>query len=55
MSAVLDNVAAAEPSAAADFSPRPPMLRNNALMDAVFRNLTRLAAFATLPQARGSA
>ncbi len=46
MSAVLDNrdVLVAAP-AADDLSPKPPVLRNNALMDAAFRNLTRLAAF----------
>ena len=48
MSAVLDNrgLATAEPSAVAVFSPRPPVLRNNAVMDAIFRNLTRFFAFA---------
>jgi len=48
MSAVLDNtgLATAEPSAVVAFTPRPPVLRNNALMDAVFRNLTRFFAFA---------
>jgi phosphate transport system permease protein len=48
MSAVLDNgpVAAAESSAAVSLTPRPPVLRNNALMDALFRNLTRIFAFA---------
>jgi len=48
MSAVLDNtgLATAEPSAVVAFTPRPPVLRNNALMDALFRNLTRLFAFA---------
>src|SRR5690348_187007 len=48
MSAVLDNtgLATAEPSAVAAFTPRPPVLRNNALMDALFRNLTRFFAFA---------
>jgi phosphate transport system permease protein len=49
MSLVLDNgeIVAAEPSAAtlAEKNPRPSMLRNNALMDALFRNLTRLFAF----------
>lgn len=46
MSAVLDNreVGAAVP-AVQEISPRPPVLRNNALMDAVFRNVTRLSAF----------
>jgi phosphate transport system permease protein len=46
---VLDNgdIAAAESSAAtlAENNPRPSMLRNNALMDALFRNLTRFFAF----------
>jgi phosphate transport system permease protein len=37
--------AASDSPAAADFSPRPPMLRNNALMDAIFRNVTRMFAF----------
>jgi len=48
MSAVLDNtgLATAEPSAVVAFTPRPPVLRNNALMDALFRNLTRFFAFA---------
>ena len=48
MSAVLDNrgLATAESSAVASFTPRSPVLRNNALMDALFRNLTRLFAFA---------
>ena len=47
MSAVLDNRAAAAVGSptAADFSPRPPVLRNNALMDAIFLNLTRFFAF----------
>ena len=46
MSAVLDNrVATAADHAVEDLSPRPPVPRNNALMDAVFRNLTRLSAF----------
>jgi phosphate transport system permease protein len=47
MSAVRDmgSLAAAEPTAAAVLSPRPPMLRNNALMDALFRNVTRFFAF----------
>lgn len=50
MSAVLDNggLAAAEGSAVASLSPRPLVLRNNALVDALFRNLTRLFAFAVL-------
>jgi len=48
MSAVLDNtgLATAEPSAVVAFTPRPPVLRNNALMDALFRHLTRFFAFA---------
>ena len=48
MSVVLDNtaVAAAQvPAVALERSPRPPMLRNNAVMDAAFRNLTRFFAF----------
>ena len=48
MSAVLDNASAAIPlpsAVAAERSPRPPMLRNNALMDAIFRNVTRFFAF----------
>src|SRR5258708_22398828 len=48
MSAVLDRgrIATADRSAAAiERSPMPPVLRNNALMDAVFRNLTRFFAF----------
>ena len=47
MSAVLDNggLAAADLPAAVSLRPRPPMLRNNALMDAIFRNLTRFFAF----------
>ena len=46
MSAVLDNraIATAEPSAVASHSPRPNMFRNNALMDALFRYLTRFFA-----------
>src|SRR6478672_8946476 len=46
MSAVLDNreIVASFPEAR-DISPKPPVLRNNALMDAVFRNVTRLSAF----------
>ena len=46
MSAILDNgaLATAEPSAVASHSPRPDMFRNNALMDALFRNLTRFFA-----------
>jgi phosphate transport system permease protein len=48
MSLVLDNgeiVAVDLPAALAQKNPRPSMLRNNALMDALFRNLTRLFAF----------
>jgi phosphate transport system permease protein len=48
MSVVLDNraiAAAAEVPAVSELSPKPPVLRNNALMDAVFRNMTRLSAF----------
>jgi len=47
MTAVLDNgsVQAARYTAAVDHHPRPPMLRNNALMDAIFRNVTRFFAF----------
>jgi phosphate transport system permease protein len=48
MSAVPDNraVATAQSSAVVSFTARPPVLRNNALMDVLFRNLTRLFAFA---------
>ncbi len=48
MSLVLDNTDLAiahQPAVVADRSPRPPMLRNNAMMDALFRNLTRFFAF----------
>ena len=48
MSVVLDNrgiAIAGAPSVVTDRSPRPPMLRNNALMDAIFRNVTRFFAF----------
>src|SRR5258708_3911744 len=48
MSAVLDNRALAAPEfsgAVTDHAPKPPVLRNNALMDAMFRNITRLFAF----------
>jgi phosphate transport system permease protein len=48
MTAVLDNVrfrAADPPAIALESAPRPPMLRNNALMDAIFRNVTRFFAF----------
>src|SRR3954469_15050187 len=46
MTAVLDNggFPPALPGAAIA-TPRPPMLRNNALMDAIFRNVTRFFAF----------
>ena len=40
-----ERFAAADPPAAAVLSPRPPMLRNNAVMDAIFRNVTRFFAF----------
>jgi phosphate transport system permease protein len=47
MTAVLDNgrLARSEGRVIAANFPRPPMLRNNALMDALFRNLTRFFAF----------
>jgi len=47
MSAVLDNGvrAAARDAAAVHSGHEPPMLRNNALMDAIFRNVTRFFAF----------
>jgi len=48
MSAVLDNGALAAPGfsgVATEHAPKPPLLRNNALMDAMFRNTTRLFAF----------
>jgi len=48
MSLALDNahVPIDRPAAiATERFPRPPMLRNNALMDAIFRNLTRFFAF----------
>ena len=48
MTAVLDNglfAAAQVPAAAVDDAPRPPMLRNNAMMDAIFRVTTRFFAF----------
>jgi phosphate transport system permease protein len=48
MSAVLDNASASiveGPTVTTNRAPRPPMLRNNALMDATFRNLTRFFAF----------
>jgi phosphate transport system permease protein len=44
MSAVLDNAGTAAP-AVLEFSRKAPLARNNALADAVFRNVTRLAAF----------
>ena len=40
-----ERFAAADPPAAAVLSPRPPMLRNHAIMDALFRNVTRFFAF----------
>jgi len=48
MSAVLDNAGraiAGEPAIVVLGPRRPPMLRNNALMDAIFRNVTRFFAF----------
>ena len=48
MSAVFHNGSfppADTPAVALNRSPRPQMLRNNALMDALFRNLTRFFAF----------
>jgi phosphate transport system permease protein len=48
MSAVLDNRAlpiAEAPAVDVGNPSRPPMLRNNALMDAIFRNVTRSFAF----------
>jgi phosphate transport system permease protein len=48
MSAVLDHgriVAAGSSAVAVSFAPRPPVVRNNAIMDAIFRNLTRMFAF----------
>ncbi|MGZ5041660.1 MAG: phosphate ABC transporter permease subunit PstC [Usitatibacter sp.] len=48
MSAVMDNVSVIAPEmspAVTDHAPKPPVLRNNALMDALFRNLTRFFAF----------
>jgi phosphate transport system permease protein len=46
MSAVLDNARVAIARADATLAhSRPPMLRNNALMDAIFRNVTRFFAF----------
>ena len=48
MTAVLDNggfAIAKSPAIVLERSPKPPMLRNNAMMDALFRNLTRFFAF----------
>jgi phosphate transport system permease protein len=48
MSVALDNAtmsAAEYPAIATRHAPKPPVLRNNALMDALFRNLTRFFAF----------
>jgi len=49
MSAVMDNAGAVtagdHPAVAVSGPPRPTLLRNNALMDAIFRNLTRMFAF----------
>src|SRR5258708_19908619 len=48
MSAVaLDHgrIAAADSAVAISGSPRPPVARNNALMDAIFRNVIRFFAF----------
>ena len=48
MTAVLDNrdfAIAKSPAIVLERSPKPPMLRNNALMDALFRNVTRFFAF----------
>ena len=48
MTAVLDNrgfAIAKSPAIVLERSPKPPMLRNNAVMDALFRNLTRFFAF----------
>lgn len=47
MSVLLDNTAApiaGSPAIAVSRPPKPPMLRNNALMDAIFRNVTRFFA-----------
>src|SRR5258706_13352878 len=38
-------IAAADSAVAVSRSPRPPVARNNALMDALFRNVTRFFAF----------
>ena len=50
MTAVLDNAGFARPAARVTVAnaPKPPMLRNNALMDALFRNVTRFFAFVVL-------
>ena len=47
MSAVLDNAGmiAGDPAIVVLGPRKPPMLRNNALMDAIFRNVTRGFAF----------
>jgi phosphate transport system permease protein len=47
MTAVLDNAGFARLPARVTVAnaPKPPMLRNNALMDALFRNITRFFAF----------
>src|SRR5258705_8457739 len=48
MSIVLDNrdfTREAPPALVLEHSPKPPMLRTNALMDAIFRNLTRFLPF----------
>ena len=47
MSVVLDNTGTIPiPGVVPVSRSRPPMLRNHALMDAIFRNLTRFFAFA---------
>src|SRR6476619_4190090 len=48
MTAVLANAGfaiAKSPAIVLERPPEPPMLRNNALMDALFRNVTRFFAF----------
>ncbi len=48
MSAAFDRVTiatAGSPAVAASYAPRPPVVRHNALMDTIFRNLTRTFAF----------
>ena len=48
MTAVLDNgpfTVAPDRATVLEHAPPPPMLRNNALMDAIFRNVTRFFAF----------